>query len=88
MSRSCLLVDNYLGFHNYRMPEHVLLFYTQTVRSMEMLEMVLPEDHVRNFTCVKPMGDVVHIQVHCTHYLSMATILSGYKMVTYKSNCL
>ena len=31
---------------------------------MEILEMVLPEEHVRNFTCVKPMGDVKDFQVH------------------------
>ena len=43
---------------------HVLLFYTQTVWLMEILEMVLPEEHVRNFTCVKPMGDVKDFQVH------------------------
>ena len=52
----------------------VLLFQTQTVWLMEMPEMVLPEEHVHDITCVKQM-EHVHTcsQVHCTNYLLVAT---------------
>ena len=52
----------------------VLLFQTQTVWLMEMPEMVLPEEHVHNITCVK-LVEHVHTcsQVHCTNYLLVAT---------------
>ena len=52
----------------------VLLFQTQTVWLMEMPEMVLPEEHVHDITCVKQM-ELVHTchQVHCTNYLLVAT---------------
>ena len=42
-----------------------------------ILEMVLPEEHVHNFTCVKPMGHVN--QVHFTNYLSIATFSVRFK---------
>ena len=50
--------------HNYRMYSYVVSFYTKAVRLMELLEMVLPEEHVRNLTCVKSMGAVIYLQVH------------------------
>ena len=58
--------------HKYRINSCVLSFYTQAVRSMDLLEMVLPKEIVVTARCVTLMGYAK--EVHTANFLF---ILSG-----------
>ena len=65
--------------HQYRISLHVISFYTQTVWLMEMLEMVLPKEHVVLVSFVTPMG--IASKVRSTNDLFTSTFSFRDKML-------